>query len=181
MSKSPKAPSSAACVAPCRAWSGRAPAAVSENPPPSYPAHRRFHRALKRGSQNARKMNTPEGRAARPAAAQNRPEDNAGGHRRTHSSILQLRRWPLEKGDWPLRNLTLSRRNLLTCQDNFFLAATFYLSEHRLCSLHLGSFGSPFLRVKTDFLCGLRGPPSRTLRLSFHHICTGSRSYHLNL
>src|SRR5580704_12074286 len=28
--------------------------------------------------------------------------------------------------------------------DNFFPTARFYLSEHRLCSLHLGSFGSPF-------------------------------------
>src|SRR5271163_684181 len=28
--------------------------------------------------------------------------------------------------------------------DNYFRPARFYLSEHRLCSLHLGSFGSPF-------------------------------------
>src|SRR3984885_13637761 len=28
--------------------------------------------------------------------------------------------------------------------DNFFPTTRFYLSEHRLCSLHLGSFGSPF-------------------------------------
>src|SRR5271170_4987240 len=28
--------------------------------------------------------------------------------------------------------------------DNSFPTARFYLSEHRLCSLHLGSFGSPF-------------------------------------
>src|ERR1022692_1631229 len=28
--------------------------------------------------------------------------------------------------------------------DNSFPATTFYLTEHRLCSLHLGSFGSPF-------------------------------------
>jgi len=28
--------------------------------------------------------------------------------------------------------------------DNFFPTARFYLNEHRLCSLHLGSCGSPF-------------------------------------
>src|SRR5579872_4052826 len=29
-------------------------------------------------------------------------------------------------------------------RDNSFAMSRFYLSEHRLCSLHLGSFGSPF-------------------------------------
>jgi hypothetical protein len=43
--------------------------------------------------------------------------------------------------------------------DNSFPAATFYLDEQRLCSLHLGSLGSPFLRdipllgVILDFPC----------------------------
>src|SRR5258708_23358263 len=31
--------------------------------------------------------------------------------------------------------------------DNSFPAAGFYLHEHRLCSLHLGSFGSPFFHL----------------------------------
>src|ERR1039458_3088987 len=29
-------------------------------------------------------------------------------------------------------------------EDNSFPTARFYLTEHRLCSLHLGSLGSPF-------------------------------------
>ena len=34
-------------------------------------------------------------------------------------------------------------------QDNSFAAAGFYLREHRLCSLHLGSFGSPFFPLSS--------------------------------
>src|ERR1039458_10226166 len=51
-------------------------------------------------------------------------------------------------------------------EDNSFPTARFYLSEHRLCSLHLGSLGSPF--VIWERLCvvipseadGLRSEPS---------------------
>ena len=36
--------------------------------------------------------------------------------------------------------------------DNSFPTTRFYLTEHRLCSLHLGSFGSPFLWIEgSDF------------------------------
>ena len=51
-------------------------------------------------------------------------------------------------------------------EDNSFPTARFYLSEHRLCSLHLGSLGSPFFIWER--LCvvipseadGLRSEPS---------------------
>src|SRR5579872_702294 len=39
-----------------------------------------------------------------------------------------------------------SQSNLFQLRDNSFPSLRFYLSEHRLCSLHLGSFGSPFFR-----------------------------------
>ena len=64
------------------------------------------------------------------------------------SSTLPRPRSEPERTPWNFRNLSPSRSNLLApnllTPDNSFPTARFYLSEHRLCSLHLGSFGSPF-------------------------------------
>jgi len=57
--------------------------------------------------------------------------------------------------------------------DNFFLTAGVYLSEHRLCSLHLGSFGSPFFSRTVTLSFFFVPERSRWIALRLHHCRPG--------
>jgi hypothetical protein len=106
----------------------------------------------------AMKTNIPGAHAAESAPAPTPPADTASAHRQDPSSTLQRPYLRLETARQLLPRSTALPptffashfhfrkpfTRIFYSRDNSFAAARFYLSEHRLCSLHLGSFGSPF-------------------------------------
>ena len=61
-----------------------------------------------------------------------------------HPAFFHARTEPGTGAAETSRSAAITAKSSSNSRDNSFPAARFYLSEHRLCSLHLGSFGSPF-------------------------------------
>ena len=72
--------------------------------------------------------------------------------RRSEARYMQSRNIPARRHHSQFFSLRIFRN-----PDNFSLSAGLYLNEHRLCSLHLGSSGSPFLNCHLEQLVILSG------------------------